>query len=102
MLIAILIITKARAVVKLDTMEILFLITLDSQNAFAVEDHIILLDALYDHTQNDPLWAIMRNLITQGHFKSQMEVNHRSVIASIFIREYDKEKLLQLFYINSM
>lgn len=98
MLIAILIITKARAVVKLDTMEILFLITLDSQKAFGVEDHIILLDALYDHTQNDPLWAIMRNLITQG----QMEVNHRSVIASIFIREYDKEKLLQLFYINSM
>ncbi|CAC5356193.1 unnamed protein product [Mytilus coruscus] len=62
MLMASLIITEARAEVKLVTMEPLFLITVDSQKAFDVVDHIILLDALYDHTQNHPLWSIVKNL----------------------------------------
>ncbi|CAC5415183.1 unnamed protein product [Mytilus coruscus] len=62
MLMASLIITEARAEVKLVTMEPLFLITVDSQKAFDVVDYIILLDALYDHTQNHPLWSIVKNL----------------------------------------
>ncbi|CAC5405617.1 unnamed protein product [Mytilus coruscus] len=62
MLMASLIITEARAEVKLVTMEPLFLITVDSQKAFDVVDHIILLDALYDHTQNHPLRSIVKNL----------------------------------------
>ncbi|CAC5400431.1 unnamed protein product [Mytilus coruscus] len=62
MLMASLIITEARAEVKLVTMEPLFLFTVDSQKAFDVVDHIILLDALYDHTQNHPLWSIVKNL----------------------------------------
>ncbi|CAC5367401.1 unnamed protein product [Mytilus coruscus] len=56
MLMASLVITEARAEVKLVTREPLFLIIVDSQKAFDVVDHIILLDALYDHTQNHPLW----------------------------------------------
>ncbi|CAC5421652.1 unnamed protein product [Mytilus coruscus] len=62
MLMASFIITEARTEVKLVTMEPLFLITVDSQKAFDVVDHIILLDALYDHTQNHPLWSIVKNL----------------------------------------
>ncbi|CAC5379930.1 unnamed protein product [Mytilus coruscus] len=62
MLMASLIITEARAEVKLVTIEPLFLITVDSQKVFDVVDHIILLDALYDHTQKHPLWSIVKNL----------------------------------------
>ncbi|CAC5420489.1 unnamed protein product [Mytilus coruscus] len=85
MLMASLIITEARAEVKLVTMEPLFLITVDSQKAFDVVDHIILLDALYDHTQKHPLWSIVKNLYS-GQVQ---ESNAREplVIASIFIRE---------------
>ncbi|CAC5403422.1 unnamed protein product [Mytilus coruscus] len=51
MLMAGLITTEARAEVKHLTIEPLYLVTVDSQKAFDVVDHIIMLDALHDHTQ---------------------------------------------------
>ncbi|CAC5359229.1 unnamed protein product [Mytilus coruscus] len=57
-----LIITEARAEVKHLTIEPLYLITVDSQKAFDVVDHIIMLDELHEHTQNHSMWTVVKNL----------------------------------------
>ncbi|CAC5374985.1 unnamed protein product [Mytilus coruscus] len=62
MLMAGLIITEARAEVKHLTIEPLYLITVDSQKAFDVVDHIIMLDELHEHTQNHSMWTVVKNL----------------------------------------
>ncbi|CAC5384081.1 unnamed protein product [Mytilus coruscus] len=62
MLMAGLIISEARAEVKHRTIEPLYLITVDSQKAFDVVDHIIMLDELHEHTQNHSMWTIVKNL----------------------------------------
>ncbi|CAC5392109.1 unnamed protein product [Mytilus coruscus] len=98
MLMASLIITEARAEVKLVTMEPLFLITVDSQKAFDLVDHIILLDALYDHTQNHPLWSIVKNLYSG----LVSRVKWKGTISDSFNihQECDKEAFFHLFYIK--
>jgi hypothetical protein len=46
---------EARAEAKYLTIEPLFLVTVDSQKAFDVVDHIIMLDTYYENIQNHPL-----------------------------------------------
>jgi hypothetical protein len=62
MLMAALIITEGRAEAKTITLDPLILITLDSQEAFDVVDHIILPDKLYESIPNRALWMIVQNL----------------------------------------
>ena len=64
MLIAVFLICEARAEAKYLTIEPLFLVTVDSQKAFDVVDHIIMLDTYYENIQNHPLWSVVKNLYT--------------------------------------
>jgi hypothetical protein len=57
-------ICEARAEAKYLTIEPLFLVTVDSQKAFDVVDHIIMLDTYYENIQNHPLWSVVNNLYT--------------------------------------
>jgi hypothetical protein len=63
MLMADFLICEARAEAKYLTTEALFLVTVDSQKAFDVVDHIIILDT-YENIQNHPLWTVVNNLYT--------------------------------------
>ena len=62
MLLAALIICESRIETKTLTFESLFLITLDSQKAFDVVDHIIMLDKFYEASTNLTLWSIVKDL----------------------------------------
>ena len=55
-------ITEDRAEANTITLDPLILITLDSQKAFDVVDHIILLDKCYESIPNRALWMIVQNL----------------------------------------
>ena len=57
-----LIVSEARAEAKLKTCKPLFLVTLDSQKAFDVVNHIILLDKLYEIGVHPALWTIVKDL----------------------------------------
>ena len=59
-----LITSEARAEVKTNTSAPLFLVTLDSQKAFDVVSHIILLDKLYDMGIHPTLWNIVNDMYT--------------------------------------
>jgi hypothetical protein len=64
MLMAGFLICDTRAEAKYLTIEPLLLVTVDSQKAFDVVDHIIMLDTYYENTQNHPLWSVVKNLYT--------------------------------------
>ena len=57
-----LIVFEARAEAKMDQSTPLFLMTLDSQKAFDVVNHIILLDNLYEAGIHPSLWTIVKDL----------------------------------------
>ena len=57
-----LIVSEARADAKLNTCAPLFLVTLASQKAFDVVNHIILLDKLYEIGIHPVLWTIVKDL----------------------------------------
>ena len=57
-------ISETRAEAKYLTIEPLFLVTVDSQKAFDVVDHIIMLDTYYENIQNHPLWSVVNKLYT--------------------------------------
>ena len=59
---AALIVSEARAEAKLNTCKPLFLVTLDSQKAFNVVNHTILLDKLYETGIHPALWSIVKDL----------------------------------------
>ena len=56
--------SETRAEAKYLTIEPLFLVTVDSQKAFDVVDHIIMLDTYYENIQNHPLWSVVKNVYT--------------------------------------
>ena len=57
-----LIVSEARAEARMDQSTPLFLMTLDSQKAFDVVNHIILLDNLYEAGIHPSLWTIVKDL----------------------------------------
>ena len=57
-----LIVSEARAEAKLNTCKPLFLVTLDSQKAFDVVSHTILLDKLYETGIHPALWTMVKDL----------------------------------------
>ena len=57
-----LIVSEARAEAKMDSCAPLFLMTLDSQKAFDVVNHVILLDNLYETGIHPSLWTIVKDL----------------------------------------
>ena len=59
-----LIVSEARAEVKMNTFEPLFLVKLDSRKAFDVVNHIIMLDKLYECGVQPSLWSIVKDLYT--------------------------------------
>ena len=95
----------ARAEVKMNTSAPLFLVTLDSQKAFDVVNHIILLDKLYDIGIHPTLWNIVNDMYTGltskvkwlGVLSERFEINQgvrQSGILSPYIYIYKS-------YINS-
>ena len=56
--------SETRGEAKYLTIEPLFLVTVDSQKAFDVVDHIIMLDTYYENIQNHPLWSVVNKLYT--------------------------------------
>ena len=76
----------------------LFLVTVDSQKAFDVVDHIIMLDTYYERIQNHPLWTVVKNL------DLFQKLNGKAIQATAFkfIKESDREILFHLSYINYM
>ena len=58
-------ICETRAEAKYVTIEPLYLVTVDSQKAFDVVDHIIMLDAYYENIPNHPLWSVVKKLYTE-------------------------------------
>ena len=55
-------VSEARAEVKLNICKPLFLVTLDSQKAFDVVNHTVLLDKLYETGIHPALWRIVKDL----------------------------------------
>jgi hypothetical protein len=58
-------ICETRAEAKYVTIEPLYLVTVDSQKAFDVVDHIIMLDTYYENIPNHPLWSVVKKLYTE-------------------------------------
>ena len=83
MLMAGFIICEARAEAKYLITEPLFLVTIDSQKAFDVVDHIIMLDNYYDNIRNHQLWTTIKNLYTglvskvkwKGHISDSFQIH---------------------------
>ena len=61
---AALIVSEARAEVKMNSSAPLFLVTLDSRKAFDVVHHTILMDKLYESNIHPSLWTIVNDLYT--------------------------------------
>jgi hypothetical protein len=65
---------ETRAEAKYLTIEPLFLVTVDSQKAFDVVDHIIMLDTYYENIQNHPLWSVVKKIYTELVSKVKIQI----------------------------
>ena len=99
MLMAALIITEGRAEAKTITLDPLILITLDSQKAFDVVDHIILQDKFYESIPNRALRMIVQNLYKGLTSKIKWK---GSISNSFEVKGYVKEEYCPLSSTNCM
>ena len=103
-----LIVSEARAEAKLNTCKPLFLVTLDSQKAFDVVNHIILLDKLYEIGVHPALWTIVKDLYSgltsrvkwlgelSGQFGIHQGVRQGAVLSPFLYKTYINPCLMEL------
>ncbi|VDI69490.1 Hypothetical predicted protein [Mytilus galloprovincialis] len=84
-----LIISEARADVKHRTIEPLYLITVDSQKAFDVVDHIIMLDELHETKQNQSMCTIVKWKGNIGNsFQNTSSVRQGGILSPFLYKVY--------------
>ena len=105
---AALIITETRAEAKLNTGTSLFLLTLDSQKAFDVVNHTIMLDKLYEMNVNPTLWLLIKDLYTglsskvkwlgqtSSSFSIKQGVRQGGILSPFLYKAYINPCLLEL------
>ena len=105
---AALIVSEARAEVKMNTYEPLFLVTLDARKAFDVVSHTILLDKLYECGIHPALWSIVKDLYTglttkvkwlgelSEHFNVRQGVRQGAVLSPFLYKTYINPCLREL------
>ena len=103
-----LIVSEARAEVKMNTFEPLFLVTLDSRKAFDVVNHIIMLDKLYECGVQPSLWSIVKDLYTgltskvkwmgklSEHFNILQGVRQGGILSTFLYKTYNNLCLKEL------
>ena len=105
---AALIVSEARAEAKLNTCKPLFLVTLDSQKAFDVVNHTILLDKLYETGIHPALWTIVKDLYSgltskvkwlgelSSQFRIHQGVRQGGIVSTFFYKTYINPCLMEL------
>ena len=105
---AALIVSEARAEAKLNTCKPLFLVTLDSQKAFDVVNHTILLDKLYETGIHPALWTIVKDLYSgltskvkwlgelSSQFRIRQGVRQGGIVSTFFYKTYINPCLMEL------
>ena len=103
-----LIVSEARAETKLNTCKPLFLVTLDSQKAFDVVNHVILLDKLYEMGIHPTLWTIVKDLYSgltsrvkwlgelSDHFGIHQGVRQGAILSPFLYKTYINPCLVEL------
>ena len=103
-----LIVSEARAEAKLNTCKPLFLVTLDSQKAFDVVNHTILLDKLYETGIHPALWTIVIDLYSgltsrvkwlgalSSQFRIRQGVWQGGIVSTFFYKTYINLCLMEL------
>ena len=103
-----LIVSEARAEVKMNTCEPLFLVTLDSRKAFDVVNHIILLDKLYECGVQPSSWSTVKDLYTgltskvkwlgelSEHFDIRQGVRQGGILSPFLYKTYINPCLKEL------
>lgn len=103
-----LIISEARAETTMNPTAPLFLMTLDSQKAFDVVSHTILLDKLYEAGVHPSLWTIVKDMYSgltskvkwtgelSGSFKIQQGVRQGAILSPFFYKTYLNPCLMEL------
>ena len=103
-----LIVSEARAEARMKSCAPLFLVTLDSQKAFDVVNHVILLDKLYETGIHPSLWTIVKDMYTgltskvkwlgelSDSFKIQQGVRQGGILSPFLYKTYINPCLVEL------
>ena len=103
-----LIVSEARAEVRVNTCAPLFLVTLDSRKAFDVVNHTIMLDKLYETGVQPALWSIVKDLYSgltskvkwlgelSDHFDILQGVRQGGIWSPFFCKTYINPCLIEL------
>ncbi|MEW8090529.1 MAG: reverse transcriptase domain-containing protein [Candidatus Thiodiazotropha endolucinida] len=103
-----LIVSEARAEARVNSCAPLFLVTLDSQKAFDVVNHVILLDKLYETGIHPSLWTIVKDMYTgltskvkwlgelSDNFKIQQGVRQGGILSPFLYKTYINPCLVEL------
>ena len=103
-----LIVSEARAEARMKSCAPLFLVTFDSQKAFDVVNHVILLDKLYETGIHPSLWTIVKDMYTgltskvkwlgelSDSFKIQQGVRQGGILSPFLYKTYINPCLVEL------
>ena len=103
-----LVVSEARAEARMNSCASLFLVTLDSQKAFDVVNHVILLDKLYEAGIHPSLWTIVKNMYSgltskvkwigelSESFKTQQGVKLGGILSPFLYKTYINPCLMEL------